>query len=103
MDDEKIVALLMACKPLANRIMAEGPNLPLTSLTTEDRRVLEGFEAVRGQGFPAERIEQLGRQAGLGVDVMAAMERLYNRIRTQGDPSTDAHLIDAYNRLDQQQ
>lgn len=102
MDDQKIVELLQACKPLANRLMAEGPNMSLDSLTDQERMALQSFESIRATGFPGEKIEQLGREAGLGVDTMAMMERLYNRLRVESDPVSKVREMDAYEHLEGQ-
>lgn len=102
MDEQGATALLKGCQPLAERIIAEGPNLPLHTLTSADRIALEDFETVRAVTEYSE-LQRLGQAAGLAAEVIPILERVYNRIRTDGDPEGTARALDNYRNLPQGQ
>lgn len=103
MDEQKVIAILQACKPLANRLMSEGPNMSLDSLTDQEQVALQDFENLRAYGFSGEQTEQLGRKAGIGSDTFAMLERLYNRLRVERDPVGKVREADAYQHLEGQE
>lgn len=82
--DEQIIRIMQNSGPLVTRIMSEGPDLPLNTITDSDRRALQDLELANN--LDNSRLENLGQQAGIPRDTIAILERLYNRLRVEGDP-----------------